>query len=186
MKSCFHVIRKLSRIKAFLTHDQLKTVVCACIFSKIDYCNALYYGVNSNLINKLQSVQNSVARLLKKKNGFGDISIHNYIKKCHWLRVKERILFKICLLVHNCLHGFAPSSSTEMFVYATSSRTMMLTQYSYNSNFGNRSLSRIGPKLWNLLPIGIRMEVNTSTFKKLLKTFLFDGSEQLLKKLHEH
>ena len=184
VKSCFHVIRKLSKIKAFLTYEQLRTVVCACVFSKMDYCNALYFGVNSHLISKLQSVHNSVERLLRKKNG-GDLTEHDYIRKCNWLRVKERIIFKICLLVHNCLHGNAPSSLTELLVNVSSSRTLMLTQYPYKSNFGDRSFSRIGPKLWNLLPLDIRMEVNTKKFKNLLKTFLFDGSERFLQKLHE-
>ena len=63
VKSCFNTIRNLSKTKAFLTYDQLHTAVCTCIFSKLDYCNSLYYGVNSHLINKLQSVQNSAAHL---------------------------------------------------------------------------------------------------------------------------
>ena len=46
VKSCFLVIRRLSKIKDYLTYDQLRTSVCACVFSKLDYCNALYYGVD--------------------------------------------------------------------------------------------------------------------------------------------
>ena len=175
VKSCFDVIRKLSKIKAFLTYEQLRTAVCAFIFSKLDYCNALYYGVNCHLLDKLQSVQNSAARLLKKKIGFNDLSIHGYIKKCHWLRVKERIIFKTCLLVHKCLYGVAPASLVKLITYSSSSRTMLLTQYPYKSSFGDRSFSRVGPKLWNLLPMNIRMETNTNKFKSTLKTFLFDG-----------
>ena len=58
VKSCFCTIRKLSTIKAYLTYEDLRTVVCTCIFSKLDYCNSLYYGINSHLLAKLQSVQN--------------------------------------------------------------------------------------------------------------------------------
>ena len=174
----------MSKIKAFLTYEQLRTVVCACIFSKIDYCNALYYGIISQLISKLQSVQNSVARLLGKRSG-SDFREHDYIRKGNWLRVKERIVFKICLLVHNCLHGNSPSSLKELLVRVSSSRTLMLSQYPYKSNFGNRSFSRIGPKIWNLLPQSIRLEINTTKFKKLLKTYLFDNYEHLEQKLHE-
>ena len=52
VKSCFGVIRKLAEIKSFLSYEQLRTIICACVFSEIDYCNALYYGVNANLLNK--------------------------------------------------------------------------------------------------------------------------------------
>jgi len=34
----------------------------------------------------------------------------------HWLCVRERILFKLCLLVYKALSGFAPSYITELCV----------------------------------------------------------------------
>ena len=43
-KSCVVLIKKIAEIKAFLTEEELITVVCASILSKIGYCNALYYG----------------------------------------------------------------------------------------------------------------------------------------------
>ena len=57
-KSCFNTIQKLSKIKFFLTQDHLKTILTTCILSRLDYCNSLYYGINSALLDKLQSVQN--------------------------------------------------------------------------------------------------------------------------------
>ena len=36
-----------------------------------------------------------------------------------------------------------------------------------------RSFQVAGPKLWNLLPLNLRMEEETEEFKKKLKTFLF-------------
>ena len=38
---------------------------------------------------------------------------------------------------------------------------------------GERSFQAAGPKLWNMLPLNVRMEGDTEVFKKLLKTFLF-------------
>ena len=63
-----------------------------------------------------------------------------------------------------------------------STRTLLLTQYSYKSMFGDRSFSRIGPKIWNLLPMQLRIEKDTQKFKKMLKTFLFDESELIFTK----
>ena len=186
VKSCFYVIRQLSKIKAFLSYEQLRTVICACVFSKLDYCNSLYFGISAKLLSKLQSVQNSAMRLLRKKNGNDNISLNEYIRKCHWLHMRERIMFKLCLIVHKCLHGNAPDSLNKMMTYSSSSRTMKLNQYPYKSSFGKRSFSRTAPKLWNLLPISIRMECKTDVFKKQLKTFLFDESDHFVHKLNEH
>ena len=185
VKSCFFVIRRLSKIKAYLTYDQLRSVVCASIFSRLDYCNSLYYGLNSQLHAKLQSVQNSAVRLLRKKNGLGYLSIDQYIRSCHWLKVKARILFKLCLIAHKCLHGDAPRSLREILTYNTSTRTLKLNEYPYNSCYGERRFARVAPKLWNLLPFDIRIESRTDVFKTCLKTYLFDESERLIQKLHE-
>ena len=41
-----------------------KTVVQSFIAHRLDWCNALLYGVPENLLRKVQSVQNAAARLL--------------------------------------------------------------------------------------------------------------------------
>ena len=185
VKGCFGTIRCLTKIKSYLTYEQLRTVICACIFSRIDYCNSLFYGINSNLINKLQSVQNTTARLLMKKNGIGRIPVNEFIRNCHWLKVKERVIFKICLLVHKCLHGIAPLSLKEYLNYNTSTRTLQLIEPSYNGVAGSRRFARVGPKIWNLLPFHVRMECRTDEFKTRLKTYLFIESKRLIERLHE-
>ena len=182
--SCSVVIRKLSKIKDFLTYEQLRTAVSAYIFSVLDYCNSLFFGLESSLIDKLQAVQNAAARLVRGKNGFKG-STAEFIRKCHWLRVRERIVFKICLLVHKCLHGKAPKCLTEMLNYTGSLRTMKLEQPRYKSSFGSRCFGRVGPKLWNLLPLKLREEKDIDNFKKQLKTFLFDGFHDFEQKMSE-
>ena len=182
--SCFTVIRKLSKIKEFLTYEQLRTAVSAFVFSVLDYCNSLYFGIQTELIDKLQSVQNSAARLVRGKSGFKG-STAEFIRKCHWLRVKERIIFKICLLVHKCLYGKAPQCLKELLTYVGSTRTMKLMQPTYRGRYGSRCFGRVGPKLWNLLPLKMRLEKDVTEFKKQLKTFLFDGSHQLEQKINE-
>ena len=175
VKSCFHIIRNLSRIKDFLTYEQLRTAISAYILSKLDYCNSLYYGINSVLLNKMQYVQNSAARLLRKKGNFHQLDTNACFKKLHWLRIRERIIFKICLLVHKSLVGTAPSSLKKLLSFTLSERTLKLVQLPYCSNFGKRSFSRIGPKIWNLLPMDLRLENSTTKFKTDLKTFLFES-----------
>ena len=124
MKFCLNTISNLSKIKAFLTYDQLCTAVPACIFSKLDYCNSLYYDVNSSLINKFQSVQNSAACLLRRKEGLGNVSTVNYIKKHYQLCSRERITSKLCLVPHKCLHANAPHSLVTLLHHCSSTRTL--------------------------------------------------------------
>ena len=138
----------------------------------------------AELINKMQCVQNSAARLVRRKKRFRG-STADFIRECHWLPIKERIVFKICLLVHKCLRGNAPECLREMMVYVKSARTMKLVQTDYKNSFGERRFGRVAPKIWNLLPLELRSEGDKEEFKKKLKTFLFNGFAELEQKIKE-
>ena len=95
VRGCFNTLRKISRIKKFLTYDDLKLLACALVLSHIDYCNVLYYHISSHNIRMLQSVQNSAARLVSRVNRFDQIDNDNLFQKLHWLKINERIEYKI-------------------------------------------------------------------------------------------
>ena len=60
-------IHNISKIRHFLSNDIATLLVNTLVLSKLDYCNALFYGAKKELINKLQIAQNSAARLICKK-----------------------------------------------------------------------------------------------------------------------
>ena len=177
VSTCFLTIRKISRIKSFLKPEHLKTLVTALILSKLDYCNALYLGLHSHLLIKLQSVQNSAIRLVCKINRYERISITNLLKHFHWLRVKDRVTFKVLLIVHKALNNTAPPDIKSMLQPSNSERTRKLEISQSNGRYGDKAFAVAAPKLWNALPLNIRVEEDTSQFKKNLKTFLFSASE---------
>ena len=173
VRGCVMTIKKIAEIKSFLSEEQLITVVCASILSRLDYCNAVYYRINENLVRKLQTVQNSAVHLIRKRMNTPQIRTEELLRRFHWLPVKKRIVFKILLVVHKCLLGKAPRSLCAMLVIGASSRTRKLEEKSCNGVFGERSFQIAGPKLWNWLPLDLRIEEDTEEFKSKLKTFLF-------------
>ena len=173
VRGCFNTLRKISRIKKFLTYDDLKLLACALVLSHIDYCNVLYYHISSHNIRMLQSVQNSAARLVSGVNRFDQIDNDNLFQKLHWLKITERIEYKILTIVHKCLYGNAPSDLSSLLLPSQSDRTKMLNIPVHHTKYGERSFSVSGPRLWNTLPYSLRIIDNFITFKKYLKTFLF-------------
>ena len=57
-KSAYYMIYNLRCIRKYFDQVSMKTVVHACITSKLDYCNSLLYGLPDSQIVKLQGVQN--------------------------------------------------------------------------------------------------------------------------------
>jgi hypothetical protein len=184
VKSCFMIIRKLYSIKPFLSSDHLKSLVCTNVFSQLDYCNSLYYGISSTSIKKLQRVQNSAARLVRTKNS--SLSLDNIFYNCHWLRVNERILFKILLTVHKCVNHKSPDSICVLLTFGESVRTKKLLETKIKTKYGERAFSHAGPKLWNLLPISIRTEEDTVKFKSRLKSFLMLNGQEFTQQIKIH
>jgi len=82
-------------------------MVQAFITSRLDWCNSLYYGITDQLMRRLQSVQNAVARLITGNRRCDHIS--PVLRQLHWLPVWQRVSYKIVTLVHRYLSGHVPS-----------------------------------------------------------------------------
>ena len=67
-----------------------------------------------------------------------------------------------------------------MIQYGDSGRIMNLQESRFSNKYGSCAFSRLGPKLWNLLPNEIRGEADTEKFKKALKTFLMLRGEEFV------
>ena len=85
------------------------------------------------------------------------------------------------LIVHKCLYEIAPPALSNLLTYSSSTRMLKLNQKRCNSTtYGDQAFSVAAPKIWNLLPIHVRMKKDVAKFKALLKTFLFKESETFL------
>ena len=86
------------------------------------------------------------------------------------------------LLVFKCVHGNAPTYLADFIHPYNTSRHTRLSNDPYllavpKSNlktYGDISFSVAGPQAWNKLPIDLRLPMSLESFKKKLKTYLFD------------
>ena len=178
---CTSTLRKLYRMKFYLDTSQKKILTCALILSTLDYCNSLYYGINKQLINKLQSVQNSAARLIfgrRKHDSTSDL-----LKNLHWLRVEERVSYKLILLVFKCINAKAPSYLSAMIQFSGSHVHSDLIVSRSSTHYGDRSFVHAGPKLWNSLPKHLKVIVDINVFKRQLKGYLFNNYDQFMQRV---
>ena len=103
---CFGSLRQLRQIRRSVPSDTLQMLVVALVHSQLDYGNGVLVGLPVCLMRQLQSVLNAAARLvygLRTSDHITDALI-----SLHWLRVPERIQYKLAVLTHKVLHGDAP------------------------------------------------------------------------------
>ena len=91
VSSVFASIKSIARIKHHLTRQEVTILVSSLVVSKLDYCNALHYGISSSLTKKLQYAQNCSARLTHNKRKYDHVT--ELLIDLHWLPIKYRILY---------------------------------------------------------------------------------------------
>ena len=65
-KSCYSHSRQLHCIRPYLDLKTASTIATSTVHSKLDYCNSLYFNLLKSQINRLQLIQNSLARVVVK------------------------------------------------------------------------------------------------------------------------
>ena len=121
-RSAYVEIRRISNIRHYLTTDATKTRVCAFVLSKLDYCNSLLSSCPNQLLNKLQKVQNSAARLVFKARK--QEHIRPLLQKLHWLPAHSRIQYKISTLCYNSFSETYPLYLCELLTVYYPSRQL--------------------------------------------------------------
>uniref|UniRef100_A0A8C6L5A4 Reverse transcriptase domain-containing protein n=1 Tax=Nothobranchius furzeri TaxID=105023 RepID=A0A8C6L5A4_NOTFU len=179
VSSSFYHLRRLAKVKSFLTRKDLETVVHAFITSRLDFCNSVLIGVRESTVAHLQLVQNAAARFLEEKRKYDHVT--PILADLHWLPVVFRVCFKILLLVFKALNGMAPEYLFDLLQPYIPSRSlrseshhMLLVPATRLKTRGDRAFSVAGPKLWNDLPLSVRLSTSVEVFKKVLKTHYYN------------
>ena len=79
------------------------------VHSKSNYCNSLFLNLDSIQIQRLQLIENSLARAVTRTSR--PYHINGVLKSLHWLEIPERTHFKVLSLTYNSLQ---PSKLTYL------------------------------------------------------------------------
>jgi hypothetical protein len=186
VKVANYALNNISHIRRFIDLKTTIKLIHNIVLSKIDYCNSLYYGLPNFELRKLQMIINKAARLCL------DIPWRDHITpaliELHFLPVKARIVYKICLLTFKTLLYNEPLYLRSLLsLYKTG--TSMALRHGNDKNrlyepraqkkSGERCFQYCAPRLYNELPIEIRNCTTVLSFKSKLKTHLFKKSFDL-------
>ena len=105
---------------------------------------------------------------------------YQYSKKLHWLPIKQRIDYKLCLLTYKTLQIQQPTylynslSFPSHSLSTRSSDSSVLSIPHVRTSLGKKAFSVIDPRLWNSLPPDTRNSLlPLSTLRSKFKTHLF-------------
>jgi len=96
-RACYYQIRKIGCIRQFIPKDACITLVNSLVTPRLDYDNALLYGIPKLLTARLQGAQNRGACLVtrtRKREYTTPV-----LKSLHWLPVVYRPMYKLLLYI---------------------------------------------------------------------------------------
>jgi len=123
---------------------------------------------------------NAGARLIFQRRRSDHIT--DALVSLHWLRVPERIQYKIAVLAYKVLHGTAPRYLGPLDRVAdlhgrralrSASSSRLVVPMFRLSTAGSRTFNVSGPRIWNELPEEVVSAPTFSSFRRRLKPFIF-------------
>ena len=182
--SCFAVLQQIWCIRRSVSRPTLQTLVASLVLSKLDYGCTTLAGLLATLLDRLQSVLNAATRLIYGRRKYDHVT--PLLRELHWLRVPERITFRLATLAYRCQHNMAPhylaiqihqassvascqrlhSASVPEFIVPRTSRLRV----------GDRAFCVTAARAWNTLTQSVQSSESLAIFRRRLKTELFSGS----------
>ena len=177
-RSVRYQLRNIGFIRKYLTRSATEKLVHSLISSRLDFGNSLLYNLPNSQIAQLQKLQNAAARIISLSSKHSHIT--PILQNLHWLPVKERIIFKILLLVHQIMNKTAPEYNQSLVHLYQPTRTLRSSNSGLlhiplsKKSWGERAFAHAGPALWNSLPQELKNSDSSTSFKSNLKSHLFN------------
>ena len=177
---CLNITRRITLLKLlskYVNKAGLNQYFSSYILPIFDYgCLIWSRGSSTNNL-RLFKLQKRAARIILN----ADILTpsESMFKELQWLSFSKHVLYHKSVMMFKALHGMAPEYLTEMFVktsqiHSRSLRStdndMLRVPYARTNSF-----TVSGAKLWNTLPLALRLTSNLNTFKLNVKSHLQDN-----------
>ena len=157
-------------------------MISALVLSRLDYGNAVLFGLPESLLIKFQAVLNAAARLVFNAKGRDHVT--PLLSELHWLKARERISFKVACLTWRCIHDCGPAYlSDDILLVSRSGRREglrssdsldLVPPRTRNVTHGDRAWPASAASVWNSLkPRSLKETEDYETFKSDLKKFLW-------------
>jgi len=160
VRSCFYQLRQLRSVRRSLTIDARHTLVSAFIASRVDYCNAVLYGVSAKVTRRLAYrwcltpplvLSSALESMTTSRRLFATFST-----------VPQRTEFKIAVLAFDCVRGTGPVYFKDVCVpvldiaarssLRSAERGDLFVPRTRTMELSRRSFTVAAQVVWNSLP----------------------------------
>lgn len=176
-KKVMGVLLFLNRIKDKFENETRTMVVQSLALSILNYCLPIYGSTNNTLLHRVQKLQNFAAKICVGGARRSDHATP-FITQLQWLKVKDKVVFDVAVNVFKIINKVFPETFLQLPTVSEALHTRHTRQEHKlyvphtNTDSGGRSLTVLGPRVWNSLPAHVTNSRTLPMFINKLKTFL--------------
>ena len=199
-----YISNKLSRtvgimykLRPFVNTKIMNNIYYALFYSHVVYAIEVWGSTFDINLNKIVTLQKRVVRLMTFKDQFPEIPGPLFpsaplFKELELLKVKEIFILQTAKFIQKCINVDIISNFDHWFKFNYEAHAHLTrSNYSYSTldntnnlfisfgrttNYGLKLIKVSGPKMWNSLPLDIRIKKSLSNFKSSLKKYLLETS----------
>jgi hypothetical protein len=176
--AAFCHLRLIARSRKCISRSSSLLLVNSFVMSHLNFCPVVLCGISNYLLDKLQAIPNSAIRLVYGIKKFESISTR--LKEHKWLPVAKLFKLRALVLLHHILTTGEPRYLFQQFQrYAPvrdlrSRDSQLLCVPRIRRKCGESAFSFFASRLWNDLPLSIRLETSFSKVDKDINNFYLD------------
>ena len=171
----------VKRIRQYIDQGTMNMLYNAIVLPHIDYCCPIWSTAADKHVNKIQILQNHVARVTLRCK-VRDKHVSAIYDELKWMTVRQRADYFTLTLIYRCVHGLAPDYLAQNIVNSMKTHSYGTRSMSSNNiyigrsrtDWGRRTFRKHGAGLWNHLPRHIKHSANIQVFKKNLKDYILN------------
>ena len=161
----------IKRVRTFLPRHSLLTLYRTPIRPYLRYCNTVWRQCSNTLKEKLQCLQNKVARAIAFQK-YDEANHRNILNDSEWLSIRHLIDYDLGAFMYKTVNGHGPEICKESFhkissIHEHATRSAVkgdLFVPRKTTSIAQEAVSVAGPKLWNMIPSRIRNAQSIDTF----------------------
>ena len=175
-KKAMGILFYINRIGNNFDKSSRILVIQSLVLSLVYYCIRIWGTCNETIIHNVQKLQNFAAKVAVGGARKYD-HVTPFFNELKWLKVKQKHLLDVCTTVYKAVRGTSPDwllsfRTIQDITNSVTRKKDTLYIPRTRTECGARSLTVLGPKLWNKLPTNVTQAKTVNSFKYNLTKFL--------------
>jgi hypothetical protein len=123
-RAAFSHLHVISRVSKYLSRSHRLLLIHSLVFSRLEYCCSILYGITDQSFIKLDRITKSCMRLLLGKKVPSCVDLPQEIKKLRWLTARQRICHRLLMITHEVLFNRGPQFLADLLKFQPITRPL--------------------------------------------------------------